>query len=209
MDSNSLVGWEIDAGQRVLIQLVHDGFPVDAALWIKTGDNVFWSLFIASPVVEQKGPAGAYRDLQASLQHLEAIPVSLSDITLIGREDPITREVANFLARHPGRLATRYGGKQLGNVTIEEAYIYPSSISDSRATGSMAQDQVLQELFRRFSGGPASLPPSRVVLRDGSSFEGVPFSIQSGSHRPVMVQFIAEGEFAPRILSIDEIAWIE
>jgi hypothetical protein len=208
MDSNSLVGWEIDAGQRVIRQLVQDGFPVDAALWIKTADSAFWSLLIASPVVGEKGPAGAYRDLQSSLQRLEGTPVSISDVTLIGRDDPIIRDIATGQTRHPGRLPARYAGKQLGDTTIEEAYIYPSIASGTQVPGSMSQDEVLHELFRLMSSETGSVSPSKITLKNGATFTGAPFSIQSNSQRPMTIQFVAEGELAPRVLGIDEIASI-
>jgi hypothetical protein len=209
MDSDSLVDWRIDAGQRVIRRLVQDGFNVDAAFWTRTADDACWILYIASPVVEAKGPAGAYRDLQASLQHLEGIPVSLSDVTLIGREDPITRDVTNLLTRHPGRLPIRFGGKRLGHMIINDAYIYPVGITETQTPGSMTRDQVLQELFRLMTCGTSSVAPSKIVLKNGSTFTGAPFSIQSDRQRPVIIQFVADGELAPRVLGIDEIASIQ
>lgn len=209
MDSDPLADWHIDAGQRLIRRLVQDGFNVDAAFWSKTADDIFWILYIASPVVDGKGPAGAYSDLQASLQHLEGIPVSLSDIKLIGREDPITRDVTNLLTRHPGRLPIRYAGKRLGNIIIDDAYIYPITITETQTSGPMTQDQVLQELFRLMTRGPGSVAPSKITLKNGSTFTGAPFSIQSDRQRPVMIQFVADGELAPRVLGIDEIASIQ
>ncbi len=73
----------------------------------------------------------------------------------------------------------------------------------------MTQDEVLRELFRLMNRGPGLVPPSQIILKDGSTFTGVPFSIQSGSHRPLVIQFVEEGELAPRVLGIDEIASIQ
>jgi hypothetical protein len=210
MDPNPLVDFQIDAGRRLIIQLVRDGFDVRAAFWAVTSEEDIWFLYIASSVVEERGLAEAYRALQASLQRLEGIPLSLSDVKLIGKANPMARDVLAALIRHPGTMATRFGGKQLGNVTIREAYIYPSYLYTVQQSRPMTSEEVLRELVRLMNRGPGLVPPSKVTLRDGNSFQGVPFSIQSGgAPGRMIVQFIAQAEFAPRVLTIDEIASIE
>ena len=210
MDTNALVEFQIDAGQRLIVQLIRDGFRVEAAFWVKTVEEGIWFLYNASPVVEEQGPgARAYRALQGSLNPLQGFPLSLSDIKLIGKDNPITRDVVDILARFPGSIANRLRGQQLGGVSIEEGYIYPAYLFSARGTGPMTQDEVLRELFRLMNRGSGLVPTSTVTLTDGSAFTGVPFSIQSASHRPLIIQFVAEGELAPRVLGIDEIASIQ
>src|SRR5258706_16364842 len=128
MDSNELVDFQVDAGQRLITQLVRDEFEVKAAFWVKTAEEGIWVLYVATPFVEQRGLAETYRLLQTSLQRLQGIPLSLSDIKLVGADNLITRDVLKILSRYPGRMATRYGGKQLGNMMIEGAYIYPDHL---------------------------------------------------------------------------------
>jgi len=208
MDTIALVEFQIDAGQRLIVQLIRDGFRVEAALWVKTAEEGIWFLYIASPIVEETGLPAAYRVLQSSLQRLQGIPLSLSDIKLVGRDNPITRDVQAILARFHGAIATRLSGKQLGDVSVEEAYLYPAYLFSVQGAGPMTQDEVLGELFRLMNRGTGSVPASRITLRNGTTFTGVPFSIQSCSHRPMVIQFVAEGELAPRALGIDEIASI-
>jgi len=38
-----------------------DGFDVRLAFWTKPTDEGKWFLYLASPVVDEKGPAAAYR----------------------------------------------------------------------------------------------------------------------------------------------------
>ena len=90
MDTETLVEFQIDAGQRLLVQLLRDGFRVKTSFWAKTAEEGIWFLYVASPIVEEKGLAGAYRDLQSSLQRLQGIPLSLSEIKLIGQSNPMT-----------------------------------------------------------------------------------------------------------------------
>jgi hypothetical protein len=208
MDSDELVvDFQVDAGRRIIAQLVRDAFDAKAVFWVKTAEEGIWFLYVATPLVEQKGLAEAYRVLQASMQKLPGIPLSLSDIKLVGADNPIAKDVLRILARYPGRVATRYGGKQLGSMTIDDAYIYPQP-SNWQDSSSMAKEDVLREIFRLMNRGPGILQPSRIMVRDGSSFEGIPFSIQMGSHRAIVVQFIDNTEPVPRVVDVDEIVSI-
>lgn len=209
MDSNALVGFQIDAGQRVITRLVVDGFPIAAAFWARTTEEDIWFLYIASTVVDEQGPTQGYRALQASLRHLEGIPLSMSEIKLIGKDNPITRDVAAILDRFPGRSPARLAGKQIGGIGTEEIHIYPKSLYEARTPGPMTQEGILRELFRLMTREPGPLPASTITLKDGNTFTGFPFSIQSASHRPMIIQFVAEGELTPRVLGIDEIASIQ
>ncbi|SIO62656.1 hypothetical protein SAMN05444166_7111 [Singulisphaera sp. GP187] len=209
MDSNALVEFQIDAGQRLIRQLVQDEFEVRAAFWVKTTEEGLWFLYISTPLIEQRGLAEAYRGLQASLQRLQGIPLSLSDIKLIGGTNPITRDVLSILSRHPSRLALRYGGKQLGSMTIEEAYVYPEHFYEIGDRRQMTKEDVLRELVSLMNRGPGILHPSKIALRNGDTFQGLPFSIQLGSNQRSVIQFVADGEFAPRIVDVDDIASIE
>ena len=100
MDTETLVEFQIDAGQRLLVQLLRDGFRVETSFWAKTVEEGIWFLYVASPIVEEKGLASAYRALQSSLQRLQGIPLSLSEIKLIGRDNPMTQDVLAILGQH-------------------------------------------------------------------------------------------------------------
>jgi hypothetical protein len=209
MDTETLVEFQIDAGQRLLVQLLRDGFRVETSFWAKAVEEGIWFLYVASPIVEEKGLAYAYRALQSSLQRLQGIPLSRSEIKLIGRDNPMTQDVLAILGHTSGAIATHFGGKQLGGVSIEGAYIYPSSLSSAQVSGPMTQEEVFHQLFRLMNRGLGSVPPSKITLRDGNTFTGAPFSIQSGSQQPLVIQFIAEGELSPRVVGLDDIASIQ
>ena len=52
MDTELLVENRIDDGQRLLIELVRDGFDVSAAAWLKTSEEGLWFLYIGSKSVD-------------------------------------------------------------------------------------------------------------------------------------------------------------
>jgi hypothetical protein len=202
-----LVEYQIEAGKILIAQLVRDDVRIEAAFWMKEAEGGIWSLYIASSVVDEKGPAEAYRVLQRSHQRLEGIPFSLSEIKLIGERDPITMDVLDILARFHAPVAARLGARQLGGVPIEGAYVYPSSLFMPQVSVHMTQHQVFGELFSLLSRGPGPTPT--ITLKDGTAFKGVPFSIQSNGPRPLTVQFVEEGTLVPRVLGVDQIASIQ
>jgi hypothetical protein len=48
----------------------------------------------------------------------------LVDLKLIGATNPITRDVLAVQAQYPAPLSTWYRGRRLGNMAIDEAYLY-------------------------------------------------------------------------------------
>jgi len=207
MDKSSLVGFEIEAGERLLRKLSSDGFPLEASFWARSEESGIWFLYLISPLVEQKGAAESYRELHRLLQGLEGVTLSLADLKLIGPKDDLAQIVNSFRPRQLGRRLWRLGGPELAGTPIDEAFLYPRPQLAEDASSGMQRDAIIHELFRLLSGDSGTRHKSTVLLKDGESFTGVPFSIQSSTRGP-MVQFVTEGELAPRVLGIDEIASI-
>jgi hypothetical protein len=70
MDTVTLVEAQIEDGQRLLDRLVEEGLVVRAACWVKPVEEDRWSLYIATPVVDEKGAAPAYRQVYRVLRSL-------------------------------------------------------------------------------------------------------------------------------------------
>jgi hypothetical protein len=149
-----------------------------------------------------------YRAVHDSLRRLGESWISSSQIKVIGPGHPIAQEILAVMRRHPGRSATRFGGDRLGSVTIDHAYIYPAQFFSMTRPNQMSIEEIGREIIRLMNRGPAILTPSRVTLKDGTGFDGVPISLQYGSQNTLVVQFIADQEAAPRVYRIDEIASI-
>jgi hypothetical protein len=132
MDQSALVDRTIDDGQKLVLQLARDGFDLTAAFWLKTTEDNWWHLYVASKVVDETGPAGAYRAVQVSLQRLPGTTISLGDVKLIGAGHPLAREVVRILKRSPVRTPARQWGVLLDGVVAEEIYIYPPPLREKR-----------------------------------------------------------------------------
>src|SRR4051794_18584757 len=119
MDQGPLVESQIDEGREIVEKLKAEGFDVTAAWWMKTAEEGQWFLYIASQQVDTQGIATAYRTLYSHLRPLRSVWVDRFDVKLVGRNNPIAIEVCDLLRRYPGPMPIRYGGKRLGNVSIE------------------------------------------------------------------------------------------
>jgi hypothetical protein len=124
MDTATLVNEQIDEGQLFVDHLRSNGFPVDASFWVLTTEDGLWFLYIASAVVDNQGLAAAYRKVYAELARTGVRWISRSDIKLVGSENPIAKDA---IAYRSEILATRYAGRKLGKLIVEEAYIYPNT----------------------------------------------------------------------------------
>jgi hypothetical protein len=125
MAAELLVDSRIDDGERVVDQLIRDNFEVTVAFWVKLGEYAPWHLYIASPMVKAEKPGQAYPALYASLSKIPNSSVQLSDIKLVNDANPIARDAIMLRLQYPGMMPTKFPGKSLGDLSIEEVYVYP------------------------------------------------------------------------------------
>jgi hypothetical protein len=209
VDQSTLVGNQIDDGRRFVERFAADGNPVRAAFWVKTAEEGIWFLYVATDLVDRSGPAATYRAVQASLQKLGESRLSGSEIKVVSPANPVAKDLLAVMARHPGRSSAQFGDTTLGSIAVEQVYAYPPHIFTVTRANQMTTEDIGREILRLMNRGPGILQPSRVTLKDGTAFNGVPFSLQLGSQTPLVVQFIEDEKLAPRVVQLDEIAAIE
>ncbi len=127
MDTITLVDELVDDGRKLLDRLSEENIPVIMACWVKPIEDDRWSLCIATPLVDEKGAVRAYREVYRVLGSLGNLCVTDSDIKLVGRDDPITRDVLDIKRRFSVNLPTRTRRLRLGNLAVEETYVYPTT----------------------------------------------------------------------------------
>src|ERR1700723_820469 len=101
MDQIALVENQIDDGQRLLDKLMEADFVVRAACWVKPAEEDWWSLYIATPAVDEKGPSVGYGQVIPVLRSLEPVTIGASDIKLVGEKHPIVEDAIDLLRRFP------------------------------------------------------------------------------------------------------------
>ena len=125
MDTYTLVENRIDDGRKLINLLTRVGFPLTAVCWVKTSEQGDWYLYIASTTVDQMDLASAYRDVYGVLTTISGTSISVSDVKLIGMNNPITKDILEIRQRYPGKLPTISRRRQLGSVAVDEVYVYP------------------------------------------------------------------------------------
>jgi hypothetical protein len=128
MDTDSLVENLLDDGQKLVEYLPRNGFAVAAAFWLKASENDRWYFYLASPVVDADGLTQAYRRLHTLIRQIPRRGwIDPLEIKLVGSNNPIARVVLSIYSRAPGPQPSpiRWGGRSLGNISIESAYLYP------------------------------------------------------------------------------------
>ena len=107
------------------------------AFWAKPIDDGKWFLYLASPIVDDKGPSVAYRHVYGILRKTPDLRIDPLEIRVVGLNDSLTEGVLAVLKPkipaspyavrnpkpHPGM--TWFGGETLGGLSIDGAYIYP------------------------------------------------------------------------------------
>jgi hypothetical protein len=62
-------------------------------------------------------------------RHSSFTQANLTVVKLVKPQNPIAQDVLGIMARYPDRTPTRYGERKLGNVAIEDSYIYPPGVA--------------------------------------------------------------------------------
>jgi hypothetical protein len=101
MDAVTLVENQIEDGQWLIDQFDKEGIVVRAACWVKPVDEDRWSLYIATPSMEEKGPLAAYGQIIPALQSLGDDWITGSDVMLVGEKHPLVRDALDILRRFP------------------------------------------------------------------------------------------------------------
>ncbi len=132
MDQNPLVNEHRETGEAIASQCAAAGIDVTAAFWVKPSEDGQWYLYLASRDVEDRGLHEAFRRVLAAIRQINPPPQIdiLGDLKLIGATNPITQDILSIQSRYPASLSTWYRGRQLGNMAIDEAYLYrPRQVS--------------------------------------------------------------------------------
>lgn len=128
MDTTTLVSDLVKDGKTIVEQLPKDGFEVTAAFWLKRAEDGQWRFYIISPIAESERMNDAYRRLFALIRKMPPLDwLNPLEVRLIGPNDAIAKDVLAVHANplYPKSRPIRWHGRQLGDVSVEGAYLYP------------------------------------------------------------------------------------
>jgi hypothetical protein len=128
MDQATLVEMQLDNGQRLIDRLREKDTPVRGASWVRESDGGQWYLYLATPLVGDDGAVRpAYRKVNDVVQQLrrQGVGIDPLEIKLVAPTDLIAQAIAAVRFRYPAERPIWLRGQRLGELEIEEAYIYP------------------------------------------------------------------------------------
>ncbi len=140
MDQIALVEPPLDLGRQVVEKLKAHSFPIDVAFWAKPEDDFQWYLYVSSSAVDQNGSIESYKLIDQVLREIPDGWGLWNGVRLLRTDDSITTAVRNVLTPrapqtpfavlpprpYPGM--TRFGGKNLGGLSVEGAIFYPYQV---------------------------------------------------------------------------------
>jgi hypothetical protein len=123
----SLVESDIEAGRLLLDELkkIDSHFLVRSAFWLFRPETFDWRLFIATPLVDQQGPASAYTDVQGALRSLQPSGwISMQDISVLSPNDKLVKLMKKSVHIPNDRPGVGFARTRLDDTYIEDAYVY-------------------------------------------------------------------------------------
>ncbi len=115
---------QVDGGRALLDHLRGVGFDVTVGGWTKSSEEGDWYLYVASRDVDDRGLAAAYRTVYTVLQANPEFGVDPFEVKLVGRQNPIASDLLAIRGAGTGRPATRSRRPRLGQMSVEETYVY-------------------------------------------------------------------------------------
>jgi len=192
-----LVEMQTKEGQTLIDRLTHERIGVTAAAWVKESESGDWYFYLATPLVGEDGATkAAYRRVNAVIREMEKEGFRMDPFEkkVIGPNDPIARDMVAHRGG-PARTPTRFRGSRLGDLAVEEAYIYPPPATPEELAGIQLWECGRTEL--RPGIGPAGL--CRVAVIDMQTQTVV----QRRTYRGIMAnpQSLVDGQL--------EVTWAE
>jgi hypothetical protein len=135
MAQTTLVEMQIKDGLRLIHRLAAEGIAVEAAGWVKEVESGQWFLYLATSLVGDDGATRlAYRRVNNVIRRMQkdGFWIDPFEIKAIGPHDPIAKDMLAHRDSHPARVPTQFQGSHLGDLAVEEAYIYPRTADKRR-----------------------------------------------------------------------------
>ena len=122
MAQATLVGFDVEAGSRVLKALDAGGINVPIALWIWSDYYEEWRLVLASPAFDQTSSLQAYEQFFRALQ--DRYPIMPPPLLILPMKDPFIKGLRRMYSKTEGIEGLHLGSQIIGKMSISDAYIY-------------------------------------------------------------------------------------
>jgi len=124
MVKTSLVSSDLEFGKHTLAALDAAHFPVTVAFWQYNEDDGDWTLVLGTPLYEKLGAKEAYLRRNKALSTEKPVALSELPLRLEGNRSPLIKGLRKLFGKAAGVEGMRLGGHSVGNVWVDDAYIY-------------------------------------------------------------------------------------
>jgi hypothetical protein len=217
MAQETLVNKWIEDGWSLAVRFHREISPIENLFWAHSTEASKWYLFFMTVAVDEKGIGNAYRDLLAIYDKMPQMAFSKFDLKLVRPKDEIgvwlrfQHHLIDKLCTFPqpalvNTYCTLPGPEMAGTELIDAIYIYGPLPPIASSASPMTGDEIKRKMFDLLNR-TGFVPPSRVVLRDGSAFQGVAFGMEVNNGL-MNAKFIDETSHLPKVIPIDQVASI-
>ena len=127
MDKTELVEKDKQAARKLVDVLDHWHVQVRTAFWFYLGDQGKWKLVLAMPQADTNETNQAYDVIAKALETNDIRGLSLRQIDIRSPSDEIVRSISNAIHLKLPQTPVRLSNSGIGNVFIEDAYIFLST----------------------------------------------------------------------------------
>jgi hypothetical protein len=128
MDQGTLVRDEIDAGAEFVRRFGRYA-PVAAAFWLRAADKLGRYLYIASDQFTDRNTPAAYTEVARVIREMGDPNLDPFRVKVVRMDNPVVRSVMEIYQQYKGRPPARYEATSLGDVAVDDLYIYPQPVS--------------------------------------------------------------------------------
>jgi hypothetical protein len=147
MATATLVDRDLDIGRKILIALAQANIAVNVAFWAYVSQSSEWQFFIATPLVDSKGPKSAYEQVLRTLHDAGMDPqLPWRRILLRSPKDPVLKLLEKQTESPNGSIEiVEYGNIPIGNRYYVTYASYPSEIS--RILNEAVGDRFVEDAY--------------------------------------------------------------
>ncbi len=159
MASTALVERDLEVGRRIMGALTHAGIPVKVAFWAHIPEIDEWQFFIATPLVDSKGPRSAYEQVLQALRN-EDIDSDLPwrRIFLRSPKDPVLKALGEQSRSLPHENFQAVNAT-IGDKFVQDAYLYAGSIYIVKVSMSPSGRDYYSIVYAPHKGPRLAAPP--------------------------------------------------
>ena len=122
MAINTLVGFDVEVGSKILAALGANGIDVTVALWAKLEDYGDWRFYLASKTLDEETLFKAYSRIASAAggDFVFGTPT----ISFRKLSDPFIAALRSNFREAKSVFGMRLGGQVFGGHSVEEAFVY-------------------------------------------------------------------------------------